>query len=254
MKWEMSAVPFEDKQLRIAVCDDHTEARNHIRKLLEKYMDANEHLVRIDEFCCAEDFLAAKVEGYALVLMDIYMDQVSGMDAARQMYENNPGTKIIFCSSSAEFGVESYEVDAFGYLLKPAKEEQLFKLLDRFFRIYTKLKTITVKVDRIDETIYINDILWVEASRNNCIIHTRSRDYVTRVPFSQLCEKFPASEFVKPIRYALVSLRAVATIPAETVKLADGTQIPVARDARATVKKAYLDHQWKSMMEKAGGR
>ena len=246
-------MPFTGKQLYIAVCDDHEDARSHVRKLLEKYMDINDHLVQIDEFCRAEDFLAAKVENYSLVLMDIYMEQVSGMDAARQLLQRSPDTKVIFCSSSAEFGVESYEVDAFGYLLKPAKEEQLFKVLERFFRVYTQLKTITVKVDRIEETIYVKDILWVEADRNNCIVHTRERDYVTRVPFSQLCENFPAQDFVKPIRYALVALQAVTAIPAETVKLCDGTQIPVSRDSRAAVKKAYMDYQWRSMMEKAGG-
>lgn len=247
-------MPFAQRQLQIAICDDHADARSHVRRLLEKYMDMNDHLVKIDEFCSAEEFLATKVEDYSLVLMDIYMAQLSGMDAARQLYQRSPATKVIFCSSSAEFGVESYEVDAFGYLLKPAKEEQLFKVLERFFRVHTQLKTITVKVDRIEETIYVKDILWVEANRNNCIVHTKNRDYVTRASFSQFCEKFPKQDFVKPIRYALVALQAVTAIPAETIKLSNGEEIPVARDSRAAVKKVYMDFQWKSMMEKAGGR
>lgn len=68
---------------------------------------------------------------YQLLLLDILMPGFTGIQAAREIRTFDSETKIIFLTSSPEFAVESYGVDAFYYLLKHIREGDLFPVLDR---------------------------------------------------------------------------------------------------------------------------
>lgn len=238
-----------NNQLKIAVCDDHEADRRVLIDFIAEYLDQQHQIAQIDAYTSSEELLASDVGSYQLLFMDIIMSGMNGMEAAKKLFRENTRTKIVFCSSSVEYGVESYDVDALHYLMKPVKKDGVFTVLDRFFQVYMKLRTITVTVDRVEEHIYLKDILWVEADRNRCIIHTIYRDYITRMSFSSLCGQLPPEDFVKPIRYALVSLRAAATMPSDVIILENGTEIPISKDNRAAVKRAYMDYQWNSMYE-----
>ena len=62
---------------------------------------------------------------YDVIFLDIYMDGMTGMDAARAIREIDRVVRIIFITTSTEFAVDSYEVSAFGYLLKPHSVEKI---------------------------------------------------------------------------------------------------------------------------------
>lgn len=66
------------------------------------------------------------------------------------------------------------------------------------------------------------------------MIHTRNGSIQTE--FKQLCQQVEDADFVKPIRYAMVSLKAITAIPTDVLTLCDGTQIPVSRGMRADMK------------------
>lgn len=236
-----------NKMLKIAVCDDDKNDRQHLISLLTEYLDKKDYLVTIDEYETGEAFLAAGTDPYGLVFLDIYMPGMLGMETAEKMFSENQRTKIIFCSSSTEFAVQSYDVNALRYLTKPAHRERVFAALDQFFHVYTTLRTLTVKVDRLDETIYVKDIIWIENDKHHCIIHTTRGDVTTRATFEKLKEKLPDGEFICPIRYALVSLASFECPPSSEIKLKDGTVIPISKDQREKVKTAYMDYCWKKM-------
>lgn len=68
---------------------------------------------------------------YDLVLLDVLMPGINGMQVAQELRELDKNVKIIFISSSSEFAVESYRVGAYHYLLKPIDKDLFFQLLDR---------------------------------------------------------------------------------------------------------------------------
>ena len=102
----------------------------------------------------------------------------------------------------------------------------------------------------MDESIYLSDIIWIEADGHRCIIHTRDGDIATRTALSQLEAQLEGADFVHPIRYALVSLGAVAAIPTEVLELVNGEQIPISRDQRSGIKHAYTSYKMKSLLKK----
>lgn len=243
-----------DNILRIAVCDDDDADRQVVTRLLLKYLDQEQHYAKIDEYTSGEAFLASDIFAYSLVILDIFMDEMNGMETAKQLIVDHPGIQIIFCSSSSDYAVEAYDVSALHYLLKPVKEEKLFAALDFFFRAHTSLRVLQIKTGRIEESVYLSDILWIESSGHKCIVHTKSKELVTRMTLAQLGEQLPADDFVKPIRYALVSLAEVVAIPTEVLTLSDGTEVPIGRDMRQQIKKIFTDYRLRAMLKKGGGR
>lgn len=237
---------------KIAICDDDPQDRDTMLSLVQQYLDERNYNVLVDTYLTGEALLESDIAQYALVILDIYMGQLNGLQTAYHLLESHPGIQIIFCSSSDDYAVESYDVSALRYFIKPISREKLFGTLDRFFHAHTALRTLTYKNNRMDESVYIADILWIEAANHRSIIHTRSGQIATASSFAQLCEQLVDADFIKPIRHALVSLQAVTAIPSDVLQLADGTRIPISRNLRAEMKQAFTDYKMRKLLQKGG--
>lgn len=66
-----------------------------------------------------------------LIFLDIEMPGMNGLDAAQRLMDDCPNTPVIFVTAYQEYAVDSFEVNAFGYLLKPVSKEKLAKTLER---------------------------------------------------------------------------------------------------------------------------
>lgn len=241
-------------QMKIAICDDDQQDRQTMLALVAEYLDMHNYHIRIDEYASGEAFLASDVMQYDLLILDIFMGELNGIETAKQLIDRNPNLQIVFCSTSNAYAAESYDVSALRYFIKPISREKLFATLDRFFHVHTSLRTLTYKLNRMDESVYLSEIRWVEADGHRCILHTRKGDIVTRTPFAQICEQLKDADFVKPIRYALVSLESVAAIPTDVFTLTDGTEVPISRDQRPAMKKAFSDFKMRKLLKKGGVR
>ena len=116
------------------------------------------------------------------------------------------------------------------------------------------IRTLNFKVNRLDEQVYVSDIYWIEADGHKCTIHTRNGSISTRTTLAQLEEQLEGLHFVRPIRYALVSIAAVAAIPSNVLTLVNGETIPISRDQKANMTQAYMEHKMRSLMQKGGNR
>ena len=96
---------------------------------------------------------------YDLVVLDIFMDELNGVQVAEQLVAKNAGVQIIFCSTSNAYAAESYDVSALRYLIKPVPEEKMFRTLDRLFYAYTALRSLSFKLNRMDEHMYLSEVL-----------------------------------------------------------------------------------------------
>ena len=241
------------KQLKIAVCDDNAADRAQIILFLSQYLDEENLCAHIDEYTSGEGFLAGATAQYALVFLDIFMDGINGMETAKKLIQENSQVQIIFNSTSGEFAAESYEVAALYYLVKPLEKEKLWPVLDKFFQCWYAVRMLTVKTGRTEEDVYLSDILFAEAHGKKSILHTKRGDLEASASLSELQAILPPSEFVRPIRYALVSVREIVKIPSHMLILSNGAEIPVSRSQRDAMKKAFADYQWRKLRAGGGG-
>ncbi len=113
--------------LRIAVCDDVAIERDMLCELLQKWDKKS----IIYKFSSGEELLYSK-EGFDLVFLDILMCGITGMETARRLHERDCNIPIVFLTSSSDFAVESYEVNAFDYIVKPLQQKRLQTVWERF--------------------------------------------------------------------------------------------------------------------------
>lgn len=241
-------------QMKIAICDDDPQDRSTMVSLVQEYLDINNYHVLVDQYLTGESFLESQVDQYSLVILDIYMGNLNGLETAKQLIADHPGIQIIFCSTTDDFAVESYDVSALRYFIKPISREKLFVTLDRFFHAHTALRTLTYKCNRMDESVYIQDVLWIEAANHRSVIHTKSANITTPTSFAQLVDQLSDADFIKPIRHALVSLQAIAAIPTDELVLIDGSRIPISRNLRAETKHAFTQYKMRKLLQKGGVR
>jgi len=112
------------------------------------------------------------------------------------------------------------------------------------------MQMLEYKSDRLVKSVLLSEVLWLEAWGKKCIIHTKNGDHETTTSLAEFSKTLADKDFVKPIRYALVSLREVTDVPTDVLTLSDGTNISISRDLRQEIRKCYMDYKMKKLLEK----
>ena len=117
--------------MKIAVCDDDQYELGIIRELLDNY-EASSNISFTEKYynSSVEHASIAGFEKFDIYFLDIIMPVMNGLALANQIHTFDKAAPIIFLTSSSEFAVDSYEVKAFNYLLKPVNKERLYTTLD----------------------------------------------------------------------------------------------------------------------------
>ena len=236
--------------IHIAVCDDMNTDRSEIVSLIQKYADERKYVILIDEFRNGKELLENDISKYNLIILDILMDNLNGIEVAQEIINHSNNIPIIFCSISNEYAEESYDVKAYRYLTKPIDKNKFYFVLDDFFKTKTDLRMISYKRNRMEDSVYVSDILWIEAVAHKSIIHLKYGDIITSTILKEFCELLADDNFIKPIRFALVSLDVIDGIPDNDIKLVDGTIIPISRDSKKIVRQTYINYKMKSLSKK----
>ena len=241
-----------DEKIKIAICDDRDGERGRLSFLVSKYFDMHNISAKTDEYTCGEALIASD-KNYDLIILDIIMNELNGIETAKKIRQENKTAQIIFCSTTREYAADSYDVSALYYLIKPVSEEKFFGALDLFFEAFQKCKTVTYKSNRFDEAVLVSDILWIESGKNHkIVIHTRFGKIETRTTMKELLSQLEGDDFILPIRYAAVNLAAVVTIPTDVLTLQSGETIPIARDKRSEMKALFTAYRMKMLLKKGG--
>ena len=121
----------EMDSLKIAVCDDDTFFLRQAEHAVKRWAEEQDLTVELQLFDNGDSLLtASRTEQFDVLLLDIMMPLFNGMELAHVIRKTNTAVKIVFLTSSPEFAVESYDVKASGYLLKPLRYEKLCSVLD----------------------------------------------------------------------------------------------------------------------------
>ena len=117
--------------LRIAVCDDSPQFLQTAADLVSAWAAQRNIPAEISTYQNGDELLEANsAKRFDIVFLDIIMPLLNGMDTARELRENDTVIRIIFLTSSPEFALDSYDVKAQGYLLKPVSSDKIYSALD----------------------------------------------------------------------------------------------------------------------------
>lgn len=232
--------------MHIAICDDIQKELETIRAALDIYAKAHSELhFDIDEYAAAIDILNAVEKGktYDIVLLDICMPGVLGTDVAEEILAKSPDMSIVFLSTSTEYAVTAFALNATHYLLKPFSQEQFNEALDRAVKKTEERDFISLACVDGMYRVCVSEIMFIESQNHYLMGYLSSGEILKlRMKLSQMFEELREYYvFIKVGASYVVNLTFVRKIFGNTLEMLNGVKIAIPRRGSEEVKKIYMD-------------
>ena len=227
--------------MRIAICDDEEK----VREILLRIVGAAFPEDTIDTFSSGEELLKAS-EVPDILLLDIKMPGISGMEVAKRLRERTDKTVIIFITGEEQYVFDSFDVQAFHYLVKPFSDQKLEEVLNKAKELITKEKRqpekkyVMVNSGGSHIRICLSDVIYAEVFNSKVIVHTTDSDIEYYGRLTEL-EKLAGEDFFRTHRAYLVHLKFVKKYDATNVYLKKGQALVSKQNYPKLVKKV-LDY------------
>lgn len=226
--------------MKIAICDDDWHMQQTLRLFIDQtYQDLD---MLVDGFTSGEALLAAvqkQSQPYQLILLDIEMRGVDGLETARRVRALLPDCYIIFITSHDEFALTGYEVQAFRYLVKPVQPEKLTEAISAVRAELADQLTLHVEDGPVEALVRARDIFYVEAQDKRVRLVTARETFSDRRGIDEVAALLAQEDFYRVHRSYLINLRYVAFMDGTTVQLVNGDQVPISRLRKKAFKNAF---------------
>jgi DNA-binding LytR/AlgR family response regulator len=228
----------------IVVCDDVEIERLLLKEILCQYFEEINEEVSIVEYDSGETLIADVEEGYVamdLLFLDIYMKKLNGMETARKLRQIQCKVPIIFLTASPDYAIESYEVQASGYLLKSFSEEKLMKLLNRILKTDMK-RRVAIKNRRQYRYPCTDDIMYIDSDKHNVTLHlSDGSEIITVDKLGEIEKRINEKRFLRCHQSYLVNMDYIKDVEDDFI-MEDGTLVPIRVRGRKEILDTYYDY------------
>lgn len=228
---------------RIAICDDEQNQIEYITSIVTSWSNHKGHSCEIRTFASAEAFLFEYEEdkAYDILLLDVEMKNMNGIELAKRIRKDNNRAEIIFITSHFEFVGEGYEVDALHYLIKPISVEKFTQVLTKAAeKLSVEPPSVVISCEGETVKLYESDILYVESFLHYIVIHTKDNEYKIKENIS-VFENKVSDVFYRIHRSYLVSLKYITRISRTSVNIGN-TELPLSRGKYDDINRAFIEH------------
>jgi DNA-binding LytR/AlgR family response regulator len=237
--------------LKIAICDDEVKELNRTNEMCNSYKALHlEYDIKISSFTCPNQLKLHIIqqERFDILLLDIYMPDMTGMELARFLRECNAECQIIFLTTSLAHAVEAFSLHAAHYLVKPFTVDQFEDAINKAISAVEKSKKTLMTLKTLEgiKKIKLEDLLFAETDRHIQHIHLadeKSQSVQVRITATALFELLSIdSRFFKCGSTYIVNLEKVEEVTTRYIKFDNGKQIPMQRRQYKELLDRYTRH------------
>lgn len=229
--------------MRVAICEDIPIV---VRMLESQILTFDENII-IDSFFLGNE-LIAKIEedneDYDCLFLDIDLPDINGIEIAQKIRKLNLETLFVFITSHEEYMPNAFSVHTFDYLVKPIKQEQLYKVLLNVNKLLGKKnKSLEFTYNRMSYSIPIRDIIYLEKIYRKVKIITYNRDYYFYSNSKDLVDGL-SDDFIRVHASFFVNVEYIVGYDSVKMILQDRNkkyEIPISRKYKLTAKKKMIE-------------
>ena len=225
--------------LRIAICDDETDARDALRILLEKILieDAEKIVYEFSSGTNASSWLANHPGEIDLLFLDVEMKGLNGMETAEKIRTFDTGLVIVFVTGYSDYVFDGYRVGALDYLMKPVAEEKLRQLIGRVRARSAQEEPHTFTLKNRDGTwrFRLSDILYFYSDKRRVLLVTAKGEYPFYARLDEV-ERRLSADFIRVHQRYLINPSNVDYLGSESITI-KGRELPCSRRYRETALK-----------------
>ena len=228
---------------KLAVCEDDEMIQKELCGLCGGILDEEGISHEITVFSSAgelETALSEKGMEYDLLLLDIIMPGMTGMEFAQALRQRRDRTSIIFVTGNEEYLLEGYSVQPIQFLLKPVSREALAGAIRTDLELNHRPKFLTLRIGSRTVNLTLADVEYIESLNHSITIHEGGAE---RSYFYSLCEierALPAEQFCRCHNSYIVNLDCVDSISRTAVDLRGGQRLPVGRTYYKRLQSSFI--------------
>ena len=159
--------------MKLAICDNEKNDLLQIKKLVLEYCKKNNYFFEIFTYQDYKELLHC-IDDFNYIILDVLLDDLTGIQLAKEIHNINKDVKIIFCSINPEYSIEAFEVNAFRYLVKPINKQKLFEYLDEIRKNEKEAQITLIDCQQKKYTINILDICYIDMTGHLSTIHLKN--------------------------------------------------------------------------------
>ncbi len=237
--------------MRIAVCDDDPREQEQIEEALQGW----------DPTRSAEKFLdgrslleaAKRTPHFDVVFLDIYMPGEDGVEVAKALQEESPGTGIAFVTTSTEHAIEAFSLHALHYLVKPVTTEGIVEVFRRLTELRSnRRESIVFTVGSERYTVFLDQICLLENDNHAVNVSLADgRRLKVWMSFNVLEQKLDGS-FLRINRGLIVNMDHIVQMGPDICTLRDGSRLPIAVRHSTAIRAAYDNYVFDRLSRRKG--
>lgn len=238
--------------LRIAVCDDNNKELESINWLIIEYINQHpENDISVVYFQSAYnliDSICNQNSRFDIYLLDIIMPNINGIKIGEFIRNRDDTSLIIYITSSPDFAIQSYSVQAFYYLMKPFTKKELFSILDKALKkIDAEIsQVLLVKTKSGISPVKFHNLMYAESKAHCFFYHLSDGEIVKSVTLRESFHTVVSpllndSRFIKISVSFVVNMGYVKAVNGSSFLMADDIELSISRSIYTEVKKQYID-------------
>jgi len=198
----------------IAICDDNSTEMAEIIKVLNRIS----YITKFDNFNEPAALLQNLTKcSYDVILLDIMMPSINGMELAKIIRKQNNQVYIVFITGYEYFCVDAFSIYATDYILKPLNADRLEKTLDRIYKMVSnpeENKTIELRTQLNTYRVNENEIIFIEKLYNRCMVYTDQFSFDVIMPIRHFEDILSKLLFIRSHSGFLVNTKKISRIEA----------------------------------------
>lgn len=234
--------------INVAICDDEKCISDKIEKMVKTFFGKKKVDISVLQYFSGEELLRGSKD-IDILFLDIGMQGIDGIETAKRLRANDYKGFLIFITILKEMVFRSFEVQPFDYLIKPVKEEQFEKTMERLFFSINDREKANLLVQRGYESniISFQDIVYCEIIDRKMYLHLNSDEVIDYYESIENLEKKLDERFFKCHRSYLINLNYLKSYKDNMAYMANGKEIPVSRLRSRDFSNAILQYmkEWR---------
>ncbi|MBQ2854490.1 MAG: response regulator transcription factor [Oscillospiraceae bacterium] len=229
--------------MRIAIVEDENAVAEQFQEYAARFMEESGHRIELTRYSSGIEFLKEFRGQYDIVMLDIVMPGIDGMETARRVRQTDPQVMLLFVTNMVQYAIRGYEVDAMDYILKPVNyfvfSQRLGRAIQRLDRQGKHYLMVTCKNG--GRKLEIESIYYVESQGHNLLYHTADGVFTVPGTMKTAEEKLLPFHFFRCNKGYLVSLAHVDGIT-DGCALVAGEKLLISRARKNSFLEALTEY------------
>lgn len=217
--------------IHIVICDDEKYMLDQIRAMVKFFFKKKNIEISISQLSSGEELLRYD-KIIDILFLDIQMKHMNGMETAKRLRNRNYKGFLIFITILKEMVFDSFEVQAYDYLIKPIQKEQFEKTMERLLNsIEENARKDSLFIQKGNESsiIFFDDIIFCEIINRKVYLHLKNSEVLDYYEKMETLEKKLDKRFFRCHRSYLINLKYLKSYNNNMASMADGKIIPISR-------------------------